>query len=395
MEKDENIHCKACYLEITSQAYGCESCRYYLHKTCAKLSHELLLHPLHPQHPLKLIAYTDTFMCHQCRDFTIGFIYVCYLCDFMLDVKCAVPTIPEHESQRLNSIRRESRLCFFSEDHKLSFINFRHEPYENFKCSVCCLTILGPTYKCDECRYVVHESCLGFPGEIQLPILQGSPLHPVVIGKGYRCRACGGTLDRYTISYSYCYLQCQYYLNFHLRCADSLKRAIESDSHEHPLFYFGTECQELFANMSELLPADRFFQCNTCNKPCRGVPFFRCLVCDINLHLECVPIPHLINSKCHIHPFSLKDCFVEDDSGEYYCDVCEEERHPKDHVYYCEECDGFFVAHIECVVNQVSQHLISSIEIECLCLPYITFFFRAKTGKKLSPTLHYSCIPSL
>ena len=47
---------------------------------------------------------------------------------------------------------------------------------------------------------------------------------------------------------------------------------------------------------------------------------------------------------------------MEDDSTEYYCDICEEERDPKDDVYYCEECEGFFVAHIQCVVDEVSTH---------------------------------------
>ncbi|XWS64767.1 hypothetical protein CRYUN_Cryun05aG0031800 [Craigia yunnanensis] len=350
IEKNENLHCKACYFEITNQTYGCESCKYYLHKTCAKLSHEVL-HPLHPQHSLKLIANTETFLCHECRDFTIGFIYMCYLCDFMLDVKCAISTTPKNESQRLKEIERESKLCFFSQDHKLFFLNFRLEPDQDFKCSICCLPILGPTYNCVHCHYVLHESCLGFPWEIQLPILQGSPLHPIVIGDGYRCSACGAIFDEHSITY--CYRQRQYFLKFHLQCANSLRRALESESHEHPLFYFGTECQKLFTNMSTFHSDDSFFKCKKCNKPCSGVPFYRCIFCDINLHLKCVPIPHLIKSKCHIHPFSLKDYFIEDDSGEYYCDVCEEERHSKDHIYYCEECDGLLVAHMECVLNQV------------------------------------------
>ncbi|XVF09600.1 hypothetical protein REPUB_Repub07fG0107800 [Reevesia pubescens] len=353
IEKVENLLCKACNFEITSQAYGCESCKYYLHKTCAKLSHEVL-HPLHPAHALKLITNTDTFLCHHCRDFTVGFIYMCYLCDFMLDVKCAISITPKSESQRLEEIERDSKLCFFSRDHKLFFFNFRHEPHQDFNCSLCCLPILGPTYNCVDCHYVLHESCLVFPWEIQLPVLSGKPLHPLVTDEGYityRCRACGCTLETHGISYSY--RQHRYDLNFHLRCVNSLRRALESESHQHPLFYFGTECQESFANMNDF-SADTFFECNACNEPFSRAPFYRCLMCDINFHLKCVPIPHFIKSNCHIHPFILKDYFVEDDSGEYYCDVCEEERHPNDHVYYCEECRGLFVAHIECVLNQVN-----------------------------------------
>ncbi|OMO96109.1 hypothetical protein COLO4_15505 [Corchorus olitorius] len=61
----------------------------------------------------------------------------------------------------------------------------------------------------------------------------------------------------------------------------------------------------------------------------------------------------MVKSNCHIHPLSLEDSFVEDDSGEYYCDACEEERHPKDHVYFCKKC--LFLGHIECVLSMVKE----------------------------------------
>ncbi|OMO96108.1 DC1 domain-containing protein [Corchorus olitorius] len=86
-------------------------------------------------------------------------------------------------------------------------------------------------------------------------------------------------------------------------------------------------------------------------------PFFRCIACDINFDLECALVPRFIKSKCHIHTLTLVDSFVEDDSGEYYCDVCEEERNPKHHVYICEECQGLFVAHIECVLNKMVEEI--------------------------------------
>lgn len=99
--------------------------------------------------------------------------------------------------------------------------------------------------------------------------------------------------------------------------------------------------------------------CSRCCQNCSGQPFYRCLECRINFHLECVPIPQVVKSKTHIHPFTLKDSFREDDDSENsccYCDVCEEERRPNDHVYFCEECCGLFVAHIECVLIKVINH---------------------------------------
>ncbi|XP_017976565.1 PREDICTED: uncharacterized protein LOC108662039 [Theobroma cacao] len=138
-----------------------------------------------------------------------------------------------------------------------------------------------------------------------------------------------------------------------------MRQAIRSKSHQHPLFYFGTECQNLFASMLnyEFFRQHFLFKCNKCYKSFGGVPFYRCVLCCINFHLECVPIPHFIKSKCHIHPFTLRHCFLEDDSEKYFCDVCEEERHPKNHVYVCEECQGLFVAHIECVLDNMVEEI--------------------------------------
>ncbi|XP_022743779.1 uncharacterized protein LOC111294624 [Durio zibethinus] len=350
IEKKEDLLCKACNLEINGEGYGCESCEYYLHKTCAKLSYEVL-HPLHTQHPLKLFAGSEPFLCEECRDFSVGFMYVCYLCSFIVDVKCATIKTHDNESQRRKEMGRESKLCLFSQDHELYFLNFSLKPQKDFKCSICFLLLSGPIQYCIRCHYFLHESCLGFPREIQLSLIHPEhPLHPIVNKSRYAgCLACRVSFDKYDIVYN-CE-ECEFYL--HLSCANSLRRALESKLHKHPLFYFGTECQELFMGDH----GHPLTICNGCKYSLGGVPFYRCILCCLNFHLACVLIPHFIKSKCHIHPLTLRDCFVEDDSGEYYCDICEEERLPKDHIYFCEECGGLFVAHIECVLNYMEEEM--------------------------------------
>ncbi|XP_017976564.1 PREDICTED: uncharacterized protein LOC18600056 [Theobroma cacao] len=126
IEKNEDVFCKACDFEIHGQAYGCESCEYYLHIRCAKLSYEVL-HPLHPKHPLRLSNDSQPVFCNECGDFSFGFSYVCYFCDFKLDVKCVTSTEPNNEGQRLKEMARESKLCPLEQDHELSFFNFRHK----------------------------------------------------------------------------------------------------------------------------------------------------------------------------------------------------------------------------------------------------------------------------
>lgn len=77
------------------------------------------------------------------------------------------------------------------------------------------------------------------------------------------------------------------------------------------------------------------------------------MICGIRLHLRCVPIPKIVEHKCHLHPLELVDSVVEDDySRVNNCDVCETPRDAKNSFYKCKKCG--FVAHIECIVSEVS-----------------------------------------
>ncbi|KAK3228836.1 hypothetical protein Dsin_000717 [Dipteronia sinensis] len=89
---------------------------------------------------------------------------------------------------------------------------------------------------------------------------------------------------------------------------------------------------------------------NHCGSICKG-SFYRCVECDMNIHLECIPLPRAINHKCHCHPLTLTNSVNKDVFGEYYCcdiDACETEINPDYHAYCCEEC--IYIALIECVI---------------------------------------------
>ncbi|TYG87250.1 hypothetical protein ES288_A13G198800v1 [Gossypium darwinii] len=176
VEQNECAICKACFLEISDEAYACKSCEYYIHKTCTNLPWEVL-HPLHPQHSLKLLSeFTEMiFSCDGCRDITAGFAYACSMCDFMLDVKCAILRVPKIETQRLKEMEeRRPKSCLFNKAHQLSFFNIK-AIFDEYYCSFCKRYVKGPAYSCSDCEYLLHESCLGFPREMKL---QFHPLHP-------------------------------------------------------------------------------------------------------------------------------------------------------------------------------------------------------------------------
>ncbi|XP_022719701.1 uncharacterized protein LOC111277541 [Durio zibethinus] len=341
IRKNESFLCKACTLEIYDQAYVCKyGCKYYLHKACTKLSHELL-HPLHPQHSLKLITSRFQFTCDECRQWFDGFCYRCYACDFKLDVKCATLSVPENESQRLKEMETRSKLCPFNQHHKLNFFIYGSTLRFYPECHFCDQQLQGPSYECIYCEYKLHESCLEFPLEMQLHF---HPLHSLRLIPFARktCLVCKYLIYR-KIRYS-C-LQCD--LHVHPYCAKSQKRTVKSKSHMHNLYYFGPNAGSGFYRDKKT--------CDECKERFSRTPFYFCMECGIMLHIKCT-VPHSVKSKYHIHPLTLKDYFKEDDSGEYYCDICEEERDPQHHSYYCAKCEAPFVAHIDCGLNSVEEN---------------------------------------
>ncbi|KAG6712597.1 hypothetical protein I3842_05G111000 [Carya illinoinensis] len=53
------------------------------------------------------------------------------------------------------------------------------------------------------------------------------------------------------------------------------------------------------------------------------------------------------------HLFLTLTYTVEDNSGEYYCFICEETRDSRKWFYYCKGCD--FAAHPDCVIGKYSR----------------------------------------
>ncbi|TYJ01983.1 hypothetical protein E1A91_A13G193200v1 [Gossypium mustelinum] len=333
----------ACFLEISDEAYACKSCEYYIHKTCTNLPWEVL-HPLHPQHSLKLLSeFTEMiFSCDGCRDITAGFAYACSMCDFMLDVKCAILRVPKIETQRLKEMEeRRPKSCLFNKAHQLSFFNIK-AIFDEYYCSFCKRYVKGPAYSCSDCEYLLHESCLGFPREMKLQFHPLHPFHSLLDNSVKICHVC-----KREIWYDICYSCVQCDLHLHAFCAKSLKRVLKSTSHIHNLYYFepNIEAERLQYEMQN---------CGKCRKLLRSNPLCFCMECDTKLHVECA-LPPSLKSKYHLHPCTLNPGFMEDDSGQNYCDICEEERDPEDHVYYCTECQGHFVAHINCMLNSEEE----------------------------------------
>ncbi|KAL1145712.1 hypothetical protein V6Z11_A11G317000 [Gossypium hirsutum] len=351
--KGEN-YCSGCRLVLNGSSYFCKTCPdFYLHEKCAKFSYEIQ-HPFHSSHPLNLYTslVSNFIACDVCRDICDGFIYFCEQFDFKLDMKCAALTTHKIGVLEEKMTGRVTELHHFTHPHKLVLANC-NDPKHKRKCNICRLQILGPAYFCPErfCGYKLHESCLRLPQKIRVPF---HPNHMLVSrllpysNSLQRCYAC--TLQLHLGEFVYSCEHCDF--NVHAICANSLKRPLKCEFHPNDLYYFGRNHISPFDSIW-----DKNFNCEVCDGSCKRKPFYRCLKCGIIFHLKCVRIPYTVKSKYHIHTLLLKDSFIEDDSGKYFCDFCEEERNSNDDIYYCEECNGQTIAHIECVLAEVEDNI--------------------------------------
>ena len=76
---------------------------------------------------------------------------------------------------------------------------------------------------------------------------------------------------------------------------------------------------------------------------------FCCATGDFVLDFKCATLPLTTWYNQHEHPFTL--CYIpKDDSGEYYYDICEEERAPKQWFNYNVECS--FPTHCDYILGE-------------------------------------------
>ncbi|KAK1581574.1 hypothetical protein Q3G72_007073 [Acer saccharum] len=361
-------YCNDCNEVMCFPGYACHhesaKCKFYLHKSCAELPPKIL-HPLHP-HPLTCSLTNEAFMiCDGCRDlYRSGFIFNCsWWCVFNLDAKCASKQDQEH-----HQTFKELTLDRFYHKHALKLCNIRKS--HNIKCLCCTLIISGSAYFCLQCQFFIHESCKEITEEVEHPF---HPQHILVFQNmdDYRnCAACllsistSSTRSPSIHGIGISCKECDF--NLHVSCANQNRWAspLKHNCHEHNMFYF-------------IVNKDRdrcYFECNKCHEKCvDDEPIYRCVECDFNLHLKCIPIPSVVMiTQKHHHPLTLIDSVKEDNpliqylmdsndkvdySVEYYCDVCETPGNPRRHAYCCKEC--IYIAHVECIICEEQEGLAS------------------------------------
>ncbi|KAL1124962.1 hypothetical protein V6Z11_A13G010700 [Gossypium hirsutum] len=169
IEEESTIaRCKGCERKLSGPTYGCEPCRFFIHKSCLdEHKVELINHRIHPC-TLIFITFLDGeyFECDCCGKGIDFGMFSCGACNFDLHVKCAIfPTIDTEDClpSAPKTIKHKSHL------HPLTLTKspFEYElnsdeEDDEFYCDVCeqKRNQRELIYYCAECKFIAEVKCV-------------------------------------------------------------------------------------------------------------------------------------------------------------------------------------------------------------------------------------------
>ncbi|XP_041020766.1 uncharacterized protein LOC121262376 [Juglans microcarpa x Juglans regia] len=353
-------------------SYFCITCSFMIHTQCALFP--LNLKVTRHDHPLSLnLKYFPRLnqsenreICQLCvrKVDTKYKAYYCSSCDFAAHPRCATKIMvirdktfdPELKDDQPNETHLlgpdESTEPLFQIVDKINPGNgkaeivteIKHIWHEHHlklavelendeKCNGCTQYLSSPHYCCLQCKFFLHKSCADLPRKKLHPLHN----HPLALLPNksqdeygpeiFRCNACESLCNGFVYSCDGCRFQLD------VPCS-LIPTKFTHEGHDHPLFLLSSG------------NADSG-KCTSCGK-FRSLLIIRCADCEFSMDLECGTLPRTTKYGPYKQPFILSYT-VEDDSGEYYCDICEEKRDPKHWFYYC--ADLLFAAHPKCILG--------------------------------------------
>ncbi|BFG38302.1 hypothetical protein CerSpe_245760 [Prunus speciosa] len=377
LRKGNPFDCEVCGKSQDSLRYLCTICHLLVGKECTQsLPHFILI--ISHQHPLRLIWFLEKDypnyqickICYKSMDRSRA-VYQCELCDYVAHTLCSYRVCKgtrTHDDYQdylrprrtnlfsmifgSNKLRRhklklrginpservgQRGLKHISHDHILTLTYELRDNYP-ITCNGCMGPIIVSTdnfYCCtQDCLFFLHEKCA------RLRKKQLHPFHPhklQLLTKAhtfdglFNCRVC------HSLSQGFCFYceGCDIYLDLQCMSISNPLRRIKA--HVHPL--------HLNSGSSE-------GHCKGCGISLADFRF-SCFECKFHLCIPCVKLPATARYKYQDDPLKLAYCAVENELGEYYCDICEGERDPTHWFYESEHCD--FECHPHCILGQHPQ----------------------------------------
>ncbi|KAI3455271.1 hypothetical protein Pfo_011934 [Paulownia fortunei] len=182
-------------------------------------------------------------------------------------------------------------------------------------------------YSCDKCKFFLHLCCYELPSELEHHHKKGHKLSLSVKG---------------VWSWSYCYFcfhntnglfyrceDCQFTID--VKCA-SVPQVIKHAARQHHKLI------GRYVNEGEVL------ECDACRYRISDIHWYvySSENCGFNLHYSCAMLPASVRHRWDKHPLALSYPPYSHHPDDFYCEICEEEIHPKAWMYHCRQCDQSF-----------------------------------------------------
>lgn len=368
--------CNACGTEAKDSSYVCANCDFWIHKNCASLP-STTRHPRHDH--LLVLGYSlpdalrrSDYLCQICDEkmHPPYWIYQCPDCRYAAHVKCATSLTEESLSsvegdteakenpgqslvplpvtdvstdlittfvKQICSIDIQNAAGINHPSHDehplfLSAVQNHNETKNNILCNCCIEPIQEEFYTCASCSYFLHLCCAALPEKLQQHT--GHPEHPLFLGRFpnfydlFMCNACA----KLSNGFFYGCKTCEFRLD--IKCA-SLPKVITHEGHRHPL------TQSIHLE----------HECNSCRIPSSGFAM-RCADCNFHICYTCALLPRTVKHRWDKHPLPLIYPPVANHPDEFYCEICEEEFHPRDWLYHCRDCDQSFHPRCVCLLDE-------------------------------------------
>ncbi|KAG7950721.1 hypothetical protein I3843_13G130400 [Carya illinoinensis] len=370
--KQIQFTCDICGVDHRNYARVCSICQLLVDIYCARLARTVKI-AAHKHHFLTLIfcldnqvkEQDDQVLCQLCFK-TVNTkygAYYCKICGFVAHLKCAKWNLlqqfdnldssvyiqyssmdsidPETNVTKEISPKEDERTRDLLEEHPFvgrhNFVLTDKKLEDDKLCEVCMQSISSSYYSCatcsGECNIFIHDRCRN------LPITKRHFLHrhrltlslpDKYIGRTLICNVC----KHQRHGFWYRCDECDYNLDIHCSLIPNI---IKNEGHQHSL-------------RLAIRPYDEI--CNGCDSANNTKGKFVCIEpeCNFALCFGCAILPLVVKYEYDRHGLLKLTYSVEDDSGEYYCFICEKERNPKQWFYYCGECN--FAAHPKCILGE-------------------------------------------
>ncbi|CAA7060800.1 unnamed protein product [Microthlaspi erraticum] len=316
-----NGTCYICeYICFTRLLYQCSQCQLEFHEECAHLPQEIT-HPCHPKHPVQYLTSEEHHFsdgkCCLCEKKLGRRFYHCSICKFSMDAGCVRDPPPL------------TILFAKAHEHQLSLM----PRIISFNCDACGMKGDRSPYSCQECYFMVHQSCIDLPEIINVNrhehrLSRRSHLSP----GSWECGVCYKNID-----WSYGAYSCSICPNYaiHSRCAVrddvwdflELKEIPEETQEIQPyksmhgnlICHFSHEEHYLGLNEGNIISCGGSIRCAACVFPiCSHEAFYKCVQCDFILHETCANLPRKKRHVFHSQQFTL----IPGGMRHFFCSAC-------------------------------------------------------------------------